>query len=192
MTGIQKHEQECIRSAANDLAYARIHRSEGNIDQSLRREARAERDLQHLPAGTLDDLMTVWEGSLETDPKYLPEWQALGGWSLEEISKTPEELTRRLVNQREGSLVLFARTVLPDLTGYYTGRAGQGFVAPFLSEAFRYHSREGANRKAMDLNAMSAVHGWRFLVYFACPICGQCFAVAAGPCPCNSQLAYMP
>ena len=46
---------------------------------------------------------------------------------------------------------------------FYTGRAGQEFIGP-RSEAFGYEIREGAHRRATDLNRMVKLHGVWFIV----------------------------
>lgn len=47
---------------------------------------------------------------------------------------------------------------------WFTGRAGEGFVSEERGEAFESFSLEGARRRAMSLNAMTAVHGIHFMV----------------------------
>ena len=46
---------------------------------------------------------------------------------------------------------------------FYTGKAGQEWVSPKLSEAFAGYSKEGAERKAALFNRMTGIHGLRFI-----------------------------
>ena len=58
----------------------------------------------------------------------------------------------------------FVRGVTADgVEVYYTGRAGDGWVSADGNMAFRYDSREAAQRKALAFNRMTAVHGLRFV-----------------------------
>lgn len=47
---------------------------------------------------------------------------------------------------------------------YYTGKAGQSFVSAKSEEAFGYDSLEAARRRATNLNQMTSIHGFRFMV----------------------------
>lgn len=46
---------------------------------------------------------------------------------------------------------------------FYTGRAGNDFVSPYVSHAFEYATLEGARNKALSLNRMTELHGVRFI-----------------------------
>lgn len=46
---------------------------------------------------------------------------------------------------------------------FWTGRAGQAWVSPDRAEAFTGLNMEGARRKALKFNQMTAAHGLRFI-----------------------------
>jgi hypothetical protein len=46
---------------------------------------------------------------------------------------------------------------------FYTGRAGDGWVSPKVSEAFTYQNLDGARSKAKRFNEMTDIHGLRFM-----------------------------
>lgn len=46
---------------------------------------------------------------------------------------------------------------------FYTGKAGEAFVNADIKTAFTYQTLEGAKRRALDLNRMTAIHGYRFI-----------------------------
>ena len=46
---------------------------------------------------------------------------------------------------------------------FYTGRAGDGWLATSEADAFGYTSLEGARNRAKNLNRMTAIHGWLFV-----------------------------
>lgn len=48
-------------------------------------------------------------------------------------------------------------------TVYYTGKAGAGFIHESLLSAFSWAGQEGARRRAMNLNQMTAIHGVHFI-----------------------------
>ena len=47
--------------------------------------------------------------------------------------------------------------------GFYTGRAGQGFVGT-LADAWTYEVLASARRQAGQFNGFTELHGWRFNV----------------------------
>lgn len=64
-----------IDAVAETLALGRKHRLEGRIPLALIHEASAEEALRWADEFDADELLTVWEGSMEADPFDLPEWQ---------------------------------------------------------------------------------------------------------------------
>lgn len=52
---------------------------------------------------------------------------------------------------------------------FYTGKAGAGWVVSHdtdRAEAFRYQTKEAAQRKAATFNRMTEIHGLRFIALF--------------------------
>lgn len=47
---------------------------------------------------------------------------------------------------------------------FFTGRAGWDWTAPMVEEAFRYSRRAEAERKAAQMNRMTALHKIEFRV----------------------------
>lgn len=57
-----------------------------------------------------------------------------------------------------------AQFVLLSSAGFYTGRAGQAWVAADKAEAFAFTSRVEAERKATLFNGRTILHGLTFTV----------------------------
>ena len=47
---------------------------------------------------------------------------------------------------------------------YYTGKAGEQFVSPYLTEAFTWTVKSGAEQKCELLNKWSVLNGHKFEV----------------------------
>ena len=47
---------------------------------------------------------------------------------------------------------------------YYTGKAGQDWVSPDLTQAFQYYSLQFARIRARQHNACTSLHGLHFIV----------------------------
>jgi len=47
--------------------------------------------------------------------------------------------------------------------GWYTGKAGEGWVSADKADAFVYRGWEAASRKATLHNRFTALHGWHFM-----------------------------
>ena len=59
--------------------------------------------------------------------------------------------------------VLEAKNQKGQFLGFYTGRAGEGFIHREAPEAFTFTLLEGARRKATCMNRMTPVHGVAFV-----------------------------
>ena len=71
-----KSRAQALMTAVTLLAESRMLRAEGNIEYARSRYRRAERYLpQIVGQEKADELLTVWEGSLETNPLELEEFQ---------------------------------------------------------------------------------------------------------------------
>lgn len=90
-----------MRNAADVLTVARRARLGGDIVRAQRLESKAERILGQLKAAGSDlgdKLLTAWEGSLESSPAFLKDWQS--AYSLDDLLQLSvideEECKRRL------------------------------------------------------------------------------------------------
>lgn len=46
---------------------------------------------------------------------------------------------------------------------FYNGKAGAAWISDNRADAFRYQTKEAAQRKALMFNKMTAIHGLRFI-----------------------------
>lgn len=90
-----------MRNAADVLTIARRARLDGDIVRAQRLESKAERILDQFKAAgsdLADELLNAWEGSLESSPAFLEEWQS--AYSLDDLLRMSviddEEHKRRL------------------------------------------------------------------------------------------------
>jgi hypothetical protein len=58
---------------------------------------------------------------------------------------------------------LVATNAHGERVGFYTGKAGPGFVSPDPEQTFWFEELGNAHRQGMLLNRMTAVHGLRFV-----------------------------
>ena len=73
----------------------------GEINSAIKKEKQGEQQIAMAATSKADELMTVWENSLEESPMGIKEWRDLGAWSWEDLARydtrnAPGDFEKRL------------------------------------------------------------------------------------------------